>query len=287
MDSIIWGDYDQAALNKAYDAGGSVPDLDAYIRGYAVDSARVREELPGPRDVAYGPHRDQLLDVFPAKTKGGPVILFIHGGYWRRLTKDENSFSAKALVPLGATVAVNTYSLCPHVHLDVIVRQCRDAVAHVYRHAADWGADPGKLYVMGHSAGGHLTGMMLGTDWVGEYGLPGDVIKGGAPISGLFDLRPVRRSHVQEWLDLSEAGAERNSPLFHLPPPNCPVIVSWGEKDPEGFHDQSRAYIAALENNGNPLTEIVLPGLDHFAAGNQLMDARSPLTQAIAKMAGL
>lgn len=287
MNDKIWGDYDQVALDEAYDAMGSVDDFDAYLRGYTTDSAQARDTLAGARDVAYGAHKDQVLDVFraPGQSTPAPVNLFLHGGYWRRLTKDENGFAALALAPAGATVMVNTYSLAPDVHLDVIVRQCREAVVWAYRNAAAHGGDPERLYISGHSAGGHLVAMMLATDWAGEYGLPADVIKGATVISGIFDLRPLRHAEPQEWLQLSEEAAHRNSPLFHLPTHTCPVIVAYGADDPAGFHDQSQAYMAALEAHGVTVAADVFPGLDHFAAGNVLMDPENSVTrQIIAQM---
>jgi arylformamidase len=289
MNDKVWGDYDQAALDTAYDAMGSVADFDGYLTAYDTNSARARELFASAREVAYGPHRDQRLDVFRATDQAtpAPVNLFIHGGYWRRLTKDESGFPALGLAPAGATVMANNYSLCPDVHLDVIVRQCRDAVAWAYENAAAHGGDPERLYISGHSAGGHLVAMMLATDWAGDYGLPADVIKGAAAISGLFDLRPLRHTAPQEWLQLSEAAAERNSPFLHLPTHKCPMIVAYGADDPPGFHEQSEAYIAALRGHGVAAATDVLPGLDHFAAGNVLMDAENPVTKAIIAQMGL
>ncbi|HUT50491.1 MAG TPA: alpha/beta hydrolase [Alphaproteobacteria bacterium] len=289
MNDKVWGDYDQVALDAAYDAMGSVEDFDAYLRGYAADGARARDTLAGARDLAYGAHKDQVLDVYraPDQTTPAPVNLFLHGGYWRRLTKDENGFAALALAPAGATVMVNTYSLAPDVHLDVIVRQCREAVAWAYRNAAAHGGDPERLYISGHSAGGHLVGMMLATDWAGDYGLPADVIKGATAISGIYDLRPLRVAHPQEWLELSPAAAERNSPLLNLPVHKCPVIMAYGADDPIGFHEQSDAYAAALRELGVEVSCDVLPGLDHFAAGNVLMDAGNPVTRLISEQMGL
>jgi arylformamidase len=284
-----YGDRTQDELDTAYNARASVPDFEnTYLPGFGRDSERVRQALPGPRDVAYGPHCDQVCDIFPAKDQGAPVHLFLHGGYWRMLTKDENSYVADVLTPAGATVMVNSYSLCPDVHIDVIVRQCRAFVAWAYRNAHLYGGDPRRLYISGHSAGGHLVGMMLATDWAAEYGLPADVIKGATAMSGLFDLRPLRAAFTNEWLQLSEMAAERNSPLFHLPPADkCPVIVSYGGNDPIGFHEQSQAYMKALKAHGVQVTYVELPGLDHFAVGNQFMDARSPLTRAILAQMGL
>ncbi len=285
----VYGNRTQEELDFAYNARASVPDFEnTYLPGFTRDSERVRKALPGPRDVAYGPHRDQVCDIFPAEQAGAPVHLFIHGGYWRMLTKNENSYVADVLTPAGATVMVNTYSLCPDVHIDVIVRQCRDFIAWAYKNAHLYGGDPRRLYISGHSAGGHLTGMMLATDWEADYGLPADVVKGAAPISGLFDMRPLRQAFTNEWLQLSEMATERNSPLFNLPPKyKCPVIVSYGGDDPIGFHEQSDAYIEALKGHGVDVTYVPLPGLDHFAVGNEYMKADSPLTKAILAQMGL
>ena len=287
MSDKIWGDYDQAALDVAYNARQSVPDFDACIKGYVDESRRVRAALPGPRGVSYGPHRDQILDIFPAGTENAPVHLFLHGGYWRALTKDEHSFTAGALAPAGACVMVNTYSLCPDVHLDVIVRQCRDAVSWIYNNAGNHGGDPERIFISGHSAGGQLVGMMLATDWQAEYGLPADVIKGASAISGNFAMRPMRLTFTQEWLDLSQPAAARNAPLFNLPSHPCPVIIAWGGDDPAGFHEQGRAYIEALEGRGVPVDHIALPGCHHFDACRELMDPASPLTRAVLAQMGL
>lgn len=283
-----WKGLDRAALDKSYNARESVADFEnTYLPGFSEDSLRARRANPGPRNVPYGPHRDQVLDIFPAKQHGAPVHLFIHGGYWRMLTKDENSFVAEALTPMGATVMVNTYSLTPDVHLDVIVRQCRAFVVWAYKNAHRYGADNRRIYISGHSAGGHLAAMMLSTDWQADYNLPPDIVKGVTAISGLYDLAPLQKAFTNEWLQLSDMAAERNSPIHHKPPYACPVIVAWGEDDPEGFHWQGDAYLAKLKEWRMDTERLVLKGRDHFAACNEYMDPKAPLTQAVAKQMGL
>lgn len=282
----VYGDYTQEELDTAYNARASVADFDAYARGFVEDSKRVRGSLKAALDIAYGPHKDEVLDIFPGPP-GSPVHVFIHGGYWRMLTKDENSFVAEQMAPAGATVVVPSYSLTPEVTLDVIVQQCRAAIAWVYRNAHYYGADARRLFVSGHSAGGHLTGMMVGTDWAGDYGLPADIIKGALAISGIYDLRPLKQAFTNEWLQISDYAAERNSPIFHLPRHPTPMLLTYGGDEPSGFGLQTAMYKEALQKAGHSVDEIPMPGFDHFAVCNQLMNADSPLTKAALSQMGL
>jgi arylformamidase len=280
---------DQAELDRAYSARGPLGDKfeKVYLPGFTTYSEAARAKLPCRRDVRYGPHRDEVCDVFPAARPGAPLMLYLHGGYWRMLTKDENSFVATALQPAGATVMVNTYSLCPDVHLDVIVQQCRAFVAWAWRNAGFYNADPARLFVSGHSAGGHLVGMMLATDWERDYGLPRDAIKGAVAISGLYDLAPLARAFTNEWLQIAPGAAARNSPLKLEPKSKCPVVAAVGGDEPVGFLTQTRAYVAHLEAKGVPVTVVDLPGMDHFAAWNEIMDPKTPLAKAVLKLMGL
>jgi arylformamidase len=280
---------EQALLDKAYNARGPIEEkfTREYLPGFAALSESARKKLPCRRDVAYGPHRDEVCDIFPAARPGAPLHLFLHGGYWRMLTKNESGFVAHALQPAGATVMVNTYSLCPGVHLDVIVRQCQAFIVWAWRNAGFFNADPSRLFISGHSAGGHLVGMMLGTDFAAEYGLPKDIIKGATAVSGLYDLRPLTRAYIREWLQLSPEQTQRNSPLQRPPVHNCPVILAVGSSEPEGFLSQTRAYRAMLEARGVPVTTVDLPGMDHFAAWNEIMNPQAPLTRAVLAQMGL
>ncbi len=288
MDSVL-NPADQAMLDKAYNPRAPVSEIfeKVYLPGFSSASEHARKTLPCKRGIAFGPHRDEVCDVFPAKRAGAPLHLFIHGGYWRMLTKEENGFVATALNPAGATVMVNTYSLCPGAHIDVIVRQCRAFIAWAWRNAASFNGDPNRLYVSGHSAGGHLAGMMLSTDWAKDYGLPADVIKGATAVSGLYDIRPLARAFTRDWLHVNPLQAERNSPLLNPPPHKTPVILAVGGAEPEGFLSQTRAYKAMLESKGVPVTSVDLPGLDHFAAWNEIMNPSAPLTKAVLKQMGL
>ena len=277
----VYGDFTQAELDEALNARGTAPDFDEVLRRYDEDSARVRARFKGRLGVAFGPSAEETLDIFPAERAGAPIQLFIHGGYWRILTRTENSFAAEALVPAGATVVVINYALAPHVSLDEIVRQCRAAIAWTWKNARSFGADPDRLFISGHSAGGHLVGMMLATDWERDFGAPADVVKGAAAVSGLYDLRPVSKSFVNEWLNLDEAAALRNSPLLNLPRHGCPLIVSYGERDTAEFRRQSDAYLAAWRAKGHPGVYVDMPGFHHFDVMNEIANPASALARAV------
>ena len=280
---------DQTALDKAYSARTGIEEKfdKEYLPGFASLSEAARAKLPCRLDVQYGPHRDEVCDAFPAARPGAPLMCYLHGGYWRMLTKSENSFVATALQPAGATVMVNTYSLAPGVHIDVIVQQCRAFIAWAYRNAGFYNADPRRLYISGHSAGGQLVGMMLATDWERDYGLPNGIIKGAAAISGIFDMVPMARAFTNEWLQLGPAAIQRNSPLRLDVKVKCPTIVAVGGGEVPGFLTQSAAYVEYLRSKGQPVELVDLPGLDHFAAWNEVMDPKRPLTKAVLKMMGL
>jgi arylformamidase len=280
---------DQAELDKAYSARAPIGDKfeKVYLPGFTTHSEAARKALPCRRDIHYGPHRDEVCDVFPAARPGAPLMLYIHGGYWRMLTKEENSWVATALQPAGATVMVNTYSLCPDVHLDIIVHQCRAFIAWAWRNAGFYNADPNRIYISGHSAGGHLVGMMLATDWERDWGLPKDVIKGAVAISGLYDMKPLARAFTNEWLQIAPNAVARNSPAKLDVKSKCPVIATVGGAEPIGFQSQTEIYKKHLKAKGVPVIEVDLPGMDHFAAWNEVMDPKTPLTKAVLKLMGL
>lgn len=211
--------------------------------------------------------------------------MFIHGGYWKMLTSSEFSFVAPALVARGATVVVPTYALCPSVTIDEIVRQHRAAVAWTYRHARDFGADPQRLIVTGHSAGGHGVAMLLATDWDKEYGLPADPIRGGCTISGIFDIRPLRHTFLQPTLQLTCDQALRNSPILDLPPSAPPLLVTHGGQQTAEFVRQSVDYFSAWTTAGLTGDYWSQPDRNHFDELFPLADPDSELVDRILRLA--
>ncbi len=260
----VWRGLDQAMLDREYNARASVPDFEAEYRGYVERSAAARARLPMRRDLVYDPESGNALDWF-AGAPGGPVLLWIHGGYWRALSKSDQSLVAPGLVAAGVHVAVMDYSLAPEATLDRIVRQARTALAWVAGHAHAMGADPARLYAAGHSAGGHLVGMLLAPDWHSEHGLAPGALRGGVALSGLFDLEPIRLSHVNGWLRLDAASARRLSPLHHIPPGPAPrLLASYGGLETAEFQRQTEEYAAAWAAAGHEVSLAPQPARNHF-----------------------
>lgn len=283
----LYRNYKQAELDVQYDARGTVQDIYPILQQYAQGSAAARQALPCLLDVAYGEHPDEKMDIFPASASSAPVFVFIHGGYWRLLSKAESSFMAPAFTQAGATVVAVNYSLAPAVTLDHIVDQVRRALAWVYRHIGEFGADPRRIHVCGSSAGAHLVGMLLAEGWHHGYGVPQDVVCGAVPVSGLFDLEPIVHTHVNGWMHLSADDALRNSPMAHLPDTGCPLIVSYGETETAEFKRQSDDYLHAWQSRGFNGTYVPMPGTNHFDIVLQLNNPVSPLTQAVFQQMGL
>ena len=271
----------QAEIDAQYDVEASVEDFSVTVDFFLSNSERVRRKLKPELDIAYGPTAAEHLDLYPARAPDAPIHLFIHGGYWHSLSSREFSFVAEGLAEAGVAVAVLNYDLCPAVTMTEIVRQNRAAVKWLYENARRLNCDPGRISVSGHSAGGHLTAMLMATDWSGAWGLPPDVVKSGCAISGLFDLAPFEHSWLQPKLKLNAGEIERNSPILHIPQSAGPLIVTLGGNESAEFHRQSQDFLAAWTRAGLEGAYLDLPGLNHFTVLEGYMDRRSPLCSAI------
>lgn len=287
MATPVFRDYDQKALDAEYNNRVKVTNALDWLARAGAESARARAELPLAFDVAYGAHHAERLDVFPAARPGpAPVHVFIHGGYWQRMDKADFSFVVRGLRPAGAVTVVVNYGLVPSIDLDELVRQCRAAVAWIYRHARRWGGDPDRITVSGHSAGGHLVAMLLATDWA-DFDAPADVVKGGCAISGLYDLEPIRLCYLNEVLKLTPEVARRNSPV-HLPPGRpTPLILAVGGTEGAEYHRQTDDLASAWRARGLPVEVLDLAGHDHFSIVAELESPFSRLARAIQAQLGL
>ena len=276
-----WRSYDQEELDAQYNQNTLVPDTSVYKQKKIDLSAAARADLDCILDISYGPTKAEVLDIFPAPTKGAAINIFIHGGAWKSGHKDEVSYPAPAFHKAGANFIAVNFNLVPEVMLEEMVRQCRAAIAWVYRNADSFGGDPDRIYVSGHSSGGHVTGVMTTTDWEGVYGLPADLIKGAAPISGMFDLEPVINSWRNSYLKLDAERALALSTIHHIPEIKIPMVFGFGSGELTEFQRQSCDCAAAWKAAGQDCRLIEVPDKNHFQMGAGYGDSQSPVTQAI------
>ncbi len=271
------------AVDVAYNVRATVPEgvfLET-IAAYRSESQRATEGLEGSTGLRYDTSSDERLDVWGTSSELRPAVIAIHGGYWRQLSRHDTAFMARTFADAGVATVVVDYTLAPTATLEEIVRQVRASVAWVYHHGRDHGLDPQRIFVTGSSAGGHLAAAtMVGGSWRREHELPDDVVKGGMPISGLFDLRPLVDSFANEWLFLDPSRAAALSPMLHvagLPRPRA--IVAVAEHDGSGFLQQSADFQAAWSASGGEASLLVVPGRHHYDVFLDLADRNSALSR--------
>lgn len=278
---------DPIDLEAQYNNRAAVPEHPQIFARWQEQSAAFRRRADGRLDLAYGPGECEQIDVFPCRRAGSALHLFIHGGYWQALDKDSFSYLAEGLVGAGVTVAVVRYPLCPAVSLDALVDSLRRACIWLWEHAREFGADPGRFQVSGHSAGGHLTAMLMATDWpsIGDH-LPRDLVTSGVAISGLFDLEPLRHTSINRALHLDARSALRNSPVALRPAAQAPLCVAVGGAESAEYHRQARDFAAAWRRHGVPIEVLELAGLNHFTILDQLANADGILLAAALRLLG-
>ncbi|MHB2166212.1 alpha/beta hydrolase [Alsobacter sp. R-9] len=287
---MLWRHYpDKASLDAQFTLD-TVSDLPGIMQRRLDLSAAARAARPHRLKVPYGPGPDATLDLFfpEEAARPAPVLMFIHGGFWKALDAATFSFVGGAFAPAGALVAVIDYPLIPAVRMDGIVDHTREALRWLAQNAAEHGGDPARLHVAGHSAGGHLTALLLDQAWQKEAGLPPRCVRGGIAISGVFELEPLRRSFQQDTLDFSEDDAERWSPLRRLPAQAAPLVVTVGGAETQEFVDQSIEYAQAWQEAGHEAHLHVVAQANHISI---LTDAfarpGAPLHTATLRQMGL
>ena len=260
--------YTPDELNRLYNNRLLVPECMDILAKWTQESAAVRQSQRCHIDVPYGKADSHKLDVFPAADPANhlaPVVVFIHGGYWRTLDKADQSFLAPTLTQQGACVVIPNYSLCPAVTVSDIVLELVQAVAWVYNNIARYGGDPRRITIAGHSAGGHLVAMLLSCLWQAhDKKLPSNVVKNALSISGLFEMQSIQRCpYLQDSLHLSDAEVLRISPAW-LPAPKAGQLVSvCGGDESSEFKRHNQLIQSAWGKQAVPVSE-VLPGLNHF-----------------------
>ena len=275
---------DPAWLDAMYNNRALVPDHPAYFQRWAAESAAVRAAPACRIDLRYGQEEGETLDVFPAGAHA-PVLVFVHGGYWRSLDKSDHSFIAPAFNQEGVCVVVPNYALCPGsaarpVTVGDILAQMVQALAWTWRHVAGFGGDPARITAAGHSAGGQLAAMLLGVDWPAVApDLPVGLVRNALTISGVHDLRPLRHApFIADALRLSDAEAARLSPCLQPAPARGALHAVAGGAESAEFQRQNGLMQQAWGSERVPVSELQ-PGLNHFSIVDALADPRQRVHQ--------
>lgn len=266
-------------LEVEYNNRARVPESGELIGGWAKDAKAYRETFSGMRVLRYGAGARNTIDFFPGGADG-PVVVFIHGGYWQALDASFFSHLARGLNAHGFSVAIPSYDLCPQVGVADIVAQMQAAMGELAKLGR-------RLVVSGHSAGGHLAACMLATPWrERDAALPKDLVTAAYAISGLFDLQPLVKTSINNALRLDDAAARQVSPLFWPVPSHGRLdAVVGGEESAEYFRQSQR--IVDAWGGAIPTRFEALPGTNHFTVIAPLADPQSPMTLRLKALATL
>ena len=264
---------------RRYNPRTTVHDRQTIAARWDAVSQRVRSDSRCRLDIAYGAGPMEKLDLFLPEGPVRALLVFIHGGYWRANDKRDFAFLTPAFTRAGVAVALPNYSLCPAVTVDAIVTQMLQACAWLYRNGRHFGAPPGDLVVSGHSAGGHLTAMMMAALWPQvATDLPADVVRTGISFSGIYDVRPLMQvESINSEVRLTEAMATKVSPALLPPATSAPLHTFVGADENEGFHLQNtligEAWPAVVRHHPD------IPGANHFTLLDHIADPLSTLNR--------
>ena len=289
MDQALYRGFDAETLEREYNPRLTEPNHEEISAESEARSAAYRATATNATyDIAYGSHRHETMDIFrPETPDGAPLHVYIHGGYWRARFKEDFSYLAEPLVDAGAVVAIINYALCPEVEIAEIVRQVRASCAFLWNNPDVHGADRDRMHVAGHSAGGHLAAMMMATDWPAyEAGLPRNLIKSGALLSGVYDLAPVMQVSVQEDVRLTADAVQPLSPINLKPATDAPMAIVAGGAESDEFRRQSAALADAWRPYA-PVEQFEMPGLNHFTILTETAAPGNPLTDVRLRLMGL
>ena len=258
----------------------AVPSADSYLENAATAAAAARERLAGDShfDVRYGSGAKQTVDILkgPSGGQGAPLVVFIHGGYWRALDKNDHTHLALPFVDAGAVFLNLNYDLCPDVTVSTIANEIRAGLIWAARHADGYGGDPNRIFLYGHSAGAHLASMMITETFPPEVMRP-EQVQGVFAISGIYEPEVARTLPINEEIGLDAVEAARNDVLQRTPHHTWPTLVAAGAAEPLGWVEQSRAFEALLRDHDIPVEFVIAEDCNHFSFLEILADSNHSL----------
>jgi arylformamidase len=278
----VFLDYDQKALDDAYDQAVYAPNRDQILGRFARTSELVRQRIGSPERHSYGTAAIEGIDVYRAARAGAPINVFIHGGAWRAGSARDYGFPAELHVRADVHFAAVDFNNVLETGGDLLpmADQVRRAIAWVCRNAGKLGGDAAKVYVSGTSSGAHLAGVAATTDWT-QYGLPEKPVRGYALCSGMYDLRGPRLSKRSSYVKFTDEAEEALSPQRHLARVNTPIVLLVGSLETPEFQRQTREFADALTRAGKSAELIYAEGYNHFEIAETLGNPYGPMGRAV------
>lgn len=275
--------YTQDALNGSFNQELWASNAKRVVATYSAASEEVRKKFP-PKTISYGKKAGEKLDIFaPKGAKKLPVVVFIHGGGWQQLSKNEASAPAQTFIQNGCVYVALNFDAIPKVDLGGVIDQCRQAMRWIYRQISHFGGNPEKIFVVGHGSGANLCANLLTTNWK-SMKIPPSFIQGGVVISGVYELYPLFLSSQNDRIKLHATDVVAYSPMRHLAQLHCPVIVVNGDKDSPEYQRQANTLAIALGGMGKLHKYMVLRSMNHFEVVTELNAADTDLSATILQM---
>lgn len=275
---VVWMDMDQVELDAAYDQAFYAPLRMQNISRWASSSEATRARIGQPMRESYGPTAVEKLDIYRTKRTKAPIFVFIHGGAWLGGEARNYAFPAEMFVNAGAHYVALDFIAIKEANGDlrVMAEQVRHGIAWLYKNADKFDGDRDRLYIGGHSSGGHLCGVALVTDWQKNFGLPSDTVKGGLCMSGMYDLKPVRLSKRSSYVKFTDGMEQAMSSQRHLDLLRAPIIVTYGTNETPEFQRQSRDFSGVVKAGGKPVELVAAPNFNHFEMAESVGNPYGP-----------
>ncbi len=288
----MYRDFDLENLEREYSPSSCVEDIEVFIQAYCQMSQQTLKHAKQNEkvltDLAYGHSASHVLDLFLPDDNTKPqkkLHVYIHGGYWQELSKNESCFAANNFQRHGYHFAVLDYTLAPHASLSEIVKECQQALAWLFQHADKYGYDQDEIYLSGSSAGGHLAMMMALTDWSKLFDCPSQIINGICAVSGIYDLTPIQQTYINKPLQLTQSDIDNNSPLLmeintaHVK--QCQITLAYGENETSEFKRQTQAMQQLLQSHAISTSCQEIAKRNHFDVILDLANSQSWLFQQV------
>lgn len=256
----MWEEMDLNTLEKEYSPSSCVDNFDELIDDYSKKSRSSESECIVLKNLSYGSDANDRLDLFPSESPESPLMIFIHGGYWQALSKNESTFAGSALSKMGTAFAAIDYTLAPEGTLEEMINQCKRAIIWLFDNAQKFGYSSQKIYLSGSSAGAHLATMAM----IELRKKSPETIQGCILMSGVYDVTPIVKTYINEPLKLTDASAHELSPMFHELSNLPKAIICYGQNETSEFKRQSSEFASKYAKAGSKSECFEVPDVNHF-----------------------